>query len=116
MDPQQGVAISPLTSEMPNGGAHLVLSEVRKQQLDGFSSNCLAAPLKSKIQILPSKPDIQVNTYGVSTQFPNFQTDLGSLDLSSRENVMEQTFGCRFAFPCECGDPPNALRLRGNCT
>lgn len=38
-------AISPLASEMLNGGAHLVLSEVRKQQLDGISSSCLAAPL-----------------------------------------------------------------------
>ena len=29
-----------------------------------------------------------------------FQTDLGSLDLSYRENVMEQMFGCCFEFAC----------------
>ena len=74
-------------------------------------------PTESKMQILhlPSKPNIQVNAHGVSAHFPNFQKDLGSLDRSSRENVMEQMFGCRFALPCECGDPPYALRLRGNC-
>ena len=31
------------------------------------------------------------------------QTDLTSLELSYRENVMEQMFGGCFDFPCECG-------------
>ena len=67
-------------------------------------------PTKRKMQILPSRFDIQVNTHGVSLQFPrNLQTDLGSLDLCYREKVMEQTFGCCFAFPCECGDLPSVL-------
>ena len=51
---------------------------------------------------MPSRFDIQVHTHDVSLQFPrNFQTDLGSLYLSCRRNVMEQMFGCCFDFPCE---------------
>ena len=45
--------------------------------------------------ILPRRSSIQVHTQYVSLQYPRiFQTDLGSLDPSYRENLMEQTFWC----------------------
>ena len=48
--------------------------------------------------------------------FPrNFQTDIGSLDLSSRENVMEQMLECWFTFPCECGDIHYGFIRREKC-
>ena len=38
---------------------------------------------------------------GIRAQHPRiFQTDLGSLDLSFREDMMKHMFGCWFAFPC----------------
>ena len=86
----------PLASGIPKGGFNLALSEVRKQLLGGFASRlpCLG-PIERKMLILSSSSDIQVNTHGVSGQFlRNFQTDLGSLDLSYRENMMEQRLGC----------------------
>ena len=72
-------------------------------------------PAERKMQILPLRPSIQVDTQGVSPQDPRmFQTDLGSLDLSCRGNKMEQTFGCCFDVPCECGAPPYEQGLRGH--
>ena len=63
----------------------------------------------------PSRFNIQVNTYVVSSWFlRNFQSDLGSLELSYRENMMELTFGCWLTFHCECGELHYVLRLRGN--
>ena len=65
--------------------------------------------------ILPSKSDIQVYTLDGIPQYPrNFQTDLGSLALSFRENVMKLMFGCWFAFPCECGGLPYGYTVTGN--
>ena len=47
---------------------------------------------------------IQVDTQCVYSQDARiFQTDLGSLDLSSRGTAMQETFVCYFHFPCECG-------------
>ena len=43
------------------------------------------------------------------------QTDLGSLALSCRGNVMEQTFGVCFDVPWECGSPPWEQGLRSHC-
>ena len=64
---------------------------------------------------LPSRSDIQVDIHGVSPQLPrNFETNLGSLDLSHRENVTELSFGYWLAFACECGDLLYCHRLRGN--
>ena len=40
MSPHQGDVSCSLASEMPKGWVKLALSEVRKQQLDGFSSSC----------------------------------------------------------------------------
>ena len=37
---QRGVVSCQLATEIKEGGAKLVLSEVRKQQQDGFSSSC----------------------------------------------------------------------------
>lgn len=42
--PQLNVVGLLLTSEIPKRGAKLALSEGSKQQLDGFSSSCEAAP------------------------------------------------------------------------
>ena len=67
------------------------------------------------MQILPSRSYIQVDTHGVSPQFPRcFGTGLHSLNHSYRENLMEKMFGCWFAIPCDCGDLCCGLRLRGN--
>ena len=44
----------------------------------------------------------------------NFQIDLGSLDPSYRENSMELTFWCLFAFPCAYGAFPTVTQVRGN--
>ena len=53
------------------------------------------------MRILPTNSSIQFHTQDVSPQYPRiFQTDLGSLDLSCKENMMEQTLGC---FLWECG-------------
>lgn len=35
-----GEGVMPLFSTLPKGGAKLALSEVQKQQLNGFSSSC----------------------------------------------------------------------------
>ena len=66
--------------------------------------------------ILPQSSSIQVHTQGVSSQDTTiFQTDLGSLDLSYREIVMEQTFGCWFVSFFESGELPYGVSLRGIC-
>ena len=71
---------------------------------------------REKILMLPTKSSIQVHTQYVSLKYPRiFQTDLGSLDPSYRENLMEQTFWCLFACPCECGGFPYCNTVRGNC-
>ena len=58
-------------------------------------SHIILGPAERKRQILPTKSGIQFHTQDVSPQYPRiFQTDLGSLDLSYRENMMEQTLGC----------------------
>ena len=67
----------------------------------GFRAN------REKMLILSTRSSIQVHTQYVSLQYPRiFQTNLGSLDLSYSENLMEQTSGCLFAFLCECGGLP----------
>ena len=59
---------------------------------------------------------MQVQTHSVYPQDPRiFQTDLGSLDLSYREIVMEQTFGCWFASFFESGELPYGVSLTGIC-
>ena len=59
---------------------------------------------------------MQVHTQDVSLQYPRIlQTDVGSLDLSCRENVMEQWFGCWFSIPCEYGALPYGNTIRGIC-
>ena len=64
-------------------------------------SHIILGPAERKMRILPTNSSIQFHTQDVSPQYPRiFQTDLGSLDLSCRENMMEQTLGC---FPWECG-------------
>ena len=70
---------------------------------------------REKMLILPTRSSIQVHTQYVSLQYPRiFQTDLGSLYPSYRENSMEQTFWCLFACPCECGGFPYCNTVRGN--
>ena len=72
-------------------------------------------PSREENANLPTKSSIQFHTQDVSPQYPRIsQTDLGSLDLSYRENTMEQMFGCWFAFPCEYGALPYSRILRGN--
>ena len=65
--------------------------------------------------IFPSTSGVQVHTQDGILQYPRiFQTDLGSLALSFRENVMKHMFGCWFAFPCECRGLPYDHTVRGN--
>ena len=48
---------------------------------------------REKMLILPRRSNIQVHSQYVSLQYPrNFQRDLGPLDPSDRENLMEETF------------------------
>ena len=73
-------------------------------------------PTEKKMGILPPRSGIQVHTLGVYLQDPSIiQSNLGPLDPSYRKNGLEETFGCWFAFPYECGDLPYSLSLRGNC-
>ena len=45
---------------------------------------------REKMLVLPTRLNSQVHTQYMSLQYPRiFQTDLGSLDLSYRENLME---------------------------
>ena len=70
---------------------------------------------REKMLSLPRRSSIQVHTQYVSLEYPRIsQTDLGSLDPSYRENSMEQTFWCLFAYPCECGGFPYCNTVRGN--
>ena len=70
-------------------------------------------PHKERNGTLETKVGINVNTHGVSRQDPRiFQTDLGSLYLSYRETVMDQTFGWCFAFPHEFGGLPYGHTIR----
>lgn len=59
------------------------------------------------MQILPPRSSIQVHTQGVSPQDPRiFQTNLGSLDLSYRENVMDRLLHVALTFPVCVGPLP----------
>ena len=72
-------------------------------------------PMEWKMWILKPKYRIQVHTEGLPHQDPRmFWTDIGSLDLSCRENVIEQLFECWFAFPCYSGVHPYGQTLRWN--
>lgn len=53
--------------------------------------------------------------YGVYNSMRMFQTDLGSLDLSCRGNVMKQIFGCCFGFPLYLKIKNRVLAIR-KCT
>ena len=53
--------------------------------------------------------------YGVYNSMRMFQTDLGSLDLSCRGNVMKQIFGCCFGFPLYLKIKYRVLAIR-KCT
>ena len=65
--------------------------------------------------ILPRRSSIQVHTQYVSLQYPRiFQPDLGSLDPSYRENLMEQTFDVCLLFPVSVGVLPTVTQVRGN--
>ena len=69
------------------------------------------------MKILPPRPSIQVDAQGVSPQDPRtFQTDLCSLALFCRGNMMEQPFGGCFDFPWGYGSPPWAQDLRAIAT
>ena len=86
MAQQLGIVSQLLVSEITMGETNLLLSEVRKQQLEGLSRRLgcpTLGPTKRKMGILPPRSGIQVHTQGVSLQDPTvFQADLGSLDLS----------------------------------
>ena len=115
--PWQGVASCPLASEMPKGGANLALSAVRIQQLCGFSSSCLETPLygppREKCKFWYKTQMSRLTFMVCSLQFPrNFQTDLVSLGLCYRANVMGKMSGYWFMFPCECWDLSYGLKLR----
>ena len=64
------------------------------------------APLEHSTNFVP-RPGIQVDTQGVSPQDPRiFQTNLGSLDLSYRENVMDRLLHVALTFPVCVGPLP----------
>ena len=68
---------------------------------------------RAKMRIMPPRSAIQVHTQDVSPQDPTvFQMDLGSLGLSYREYMMEQTFECWFAFLCDFQAVPYCHTLR----
>ena len=108
-----------LASEIPMFLTKAIAVKVQKQHWIDFQA--VAKPQLSRVNqetmlILSSRCNIQVHTQYVSLQYPRiFKTDLGSLDPSYRENLMEQTFGCLFAFPSECGCLPYGDIVRGNC-
>ena len=57
-----------------------------------------------KMGYLPSRSNIQVNTHGVSLQFPrNFHTDLGSLGFSYREMWWNRSLDFVLPFPVSMG-------------
>ena len=62
--------------------------------------------------ILPSRSGIQVRTQDVSPQYPRiFQTDLGSLDLSYRENMVGGTdWNVCLLFPESVGAFPKVTK------
>ena len=60
----------------------------------------VARPHQFMARYLVDRPGIQVDTQGVSPQDPRmFQTSLGSLDLSYRENVMDRLLHVVLTFP-----------------
>ena len=70
IDPRTTAVGLPLASEMPKREAKLALSEGRKEQSDGCSGCCWAAPLqgppeRNRRPVAP-RSDMQVNTQGVS--------------------------------------------------
>ena len=67
----------------------------------GFRAN------REKMLILPTRSSIQVHTQYVFLQYPRiFQTELGSLDLSHSENLMEQTLDVCLLFSVSVGAFP----------
>ena len=110
MGQQIGVASHLLASEIPKVWPKLSLIIKKRAigwifrqllRLHSFSSN------QQKMLILPTSSRMQIHTQYVSWQYPRiFQTDRGLLDLSYRENFIEQTFGCLFSFSCEFGALP----------
>ena len=87
------VASHLLASEIPKCGVKLSLSEVRIQQLDGFSTSCQAIPFQGQL-----KENFKFCHQGLVSGFtlsmrprqnPRvLHSDLGFLDLCNRENVM----------------------------
>ena len=70
IDPRTTAVWLPLAYEMPKREAKLAISEGRKEQSDGCSGCCWAAPLqgppeRNRRPVAP-RSDMQVNTQGVS--------------------------------------------------
>ena len=67
----------------------------------------VARPHQFMARYLVDRPGIQVDTQDVSPQHPRmFQTNLGSLDLSYRENVMDRLLHVALTFPVCVGPLP----------
>ena len=109
MCPRRGVVICLLASELTKGWRKD--SSVRsKKSATGcifkqLLGHTVLGPPETKMQILPLRYSIQIDTQFVSLQDPRmFQTDL--IRSLLQRKVMEQTFGCCFDYPSECGTLP----------
>ena len=76
-----------------------------------FQATAKTAPFgahRQKNGNLETKTGIQVDTHGVSAQDPRiFRTDLGSLNLSYRETVMDRHLDDGLPFPVSVGSFPS---------
>ena len=119
MCPRCGVVICLLASELTKGWRKD--SSVRsKKSATGcifkqLLGHTVLGPPETKMQILPLRYSIQIDTQFVSLQDPwMFQTDL--IRSLLQRKVMELTFGCCFDYPYECGTPTTVHSLRGHCS
>lgn len=68
------------------------------------------SPMERIMQILPPRSAIKIHIQDVSLQYPRiFQIGLGSLYLTYRANVMEQTFECGSLLLCLWGFPSSHI-------
>ena len=92
----QGVANHLLASEIPKVDQRYCCHKQENSNWVDFRATArwhLFRANREKMLSLPRRSSIQVHTQYVSLEYPRiFQTDLGSLDPSYRENSMEQTF------------------------
>ena len=108
-----------LASEIPKGEQSYCLKKNENSKGMDFQDVFLAIPFwgqrRKKCEFCLEVPVSRFTHKMSPSSIQEFSRQTGSLDLSYRENMMEQMFGCCFEFACECGNPLDGHGLKGTC-